>query len=464
MRSGFIHIVAVVMVATVCDAQDVDNSWRQYASPAEAGFDADMLEEVGTLADSVGSGALMVIYEGNVLASWGDVERKFELHSVRKSLVSALFGQAIHAGIIDLDDTLEDLNIGELTPLSEKEKSARVRHLLSATSGVYLPAAYSPEDQDRNRPQRGSHDPGSHWFYNNWDFNVAGVIYEQETGSDLYDAFEEYIAGPIGMEDYSSSDRFLAWEPSVSVHPAQTFRMSTRDLARFGKLYLQEGLWDGEQVIPSGWVRESTSMISDFENGRGYGYMWWTYEPGNFGASYPFLDKYHAYMGRGTGSQAVFVVPDLNLVIVHRGDTYRTRGVRGRYPLAMIDKIIAAKTGDAAARPKLIAHSSTPLSSQQPVFDWPDFVTLRGRQKRKLVGDYQIENGPVVSIFLHDNELFGVFPGRGEAQLFATSETSFIIRVEMGVSMSFPEGAQGTPQELHVQLGPQKMVAVKIDS
>jgi hypothetical protein len=106
------------------------------------------------------------------------VERPFEAHSVRKSLVSGLYGVAVARGEIDLDASLATFAIDDQTPLTATERSATIRQVISAMSGVYLPAAYAPASQDR-RPERGTHSPGTHWFYNNWDFNVAGVIYER---------------------------------------------------------------------------------------------------------------------------------------------------------------------------------------------------------------------------------------------------------------------------------------------
>lgn len=288
--------------------------WRQYASPEAAGFSSAQLAAVGRSADSLLSGALMVVFRGHVLAAWGDVARKFQLHSVRKSLVSALYGTAVAEGKINLDATLADLGIDDTTPLTAVEKTARVRDIIAARSAVYLPAAYAPADQDEERPSRGSFAPGAHWFYNNWDFNVAGVIYERATRESLYEALLRRMAQPIGMEDFDPSDGFLAYEPSLSRHPAHTFRMSTRDLARLGLLYLQQGRWGDRQVVPATWVKESTTPHSDLGNGAGYGYMWWTYAR-TPSSRFPAVNRYSGlFQARGTGGQAMFVISEAELV------------------------------------------------------------------------------------------------------------------------------------------------------
>jgi CubicO group peptidase (beta-lactamase class C family) len=192
----------------------------------------------------------MVIYRGRVLAAWGDVARRLELHSVRKSLYAAMYGVAVDQGLVDVSDTLAELGVDDLQKLTDEEKQATLEDLLYARSGVYHPAAYAPADQARNRPARGSKAHGTHWFYNNWDFNVAGALLERPARKPVGNAFDEWIAKPVGMEDYQPSDVFAALEPSRSQWPAHIFRMSTRDVARFGQLWLQRGRWNGRACHP----------------------------------------------------------------------------------------------------------------------------------------------------------------------------------------------------------------------
>ena len=143
-----------------------------------------------------------------------------------------------------------------------------------------------PESQ--NRVPTAKPPTGTHWFYNN-GINVAGVVYERATKEDLYTSFERRLAEPLGMEDWDPDDGFRVYEPTKSLHPAHTFRMSTRDLARFGQLYLQEGRWSGRQLFPVDWVEESTRPHTDDGDGTGYGYMWWTYRAGSpFTAKFPY--------------------------------------------------------------------------------------------------------------------------------------------------------------------------------
>ena len=150
-----------------------------------------------------------------------------------------------------------------------------MQNLLEARSGVYHATLYETPEMAAQRPPRGSHKPGSFWYYNNWDFNALGAIYEHAVRSSIFDAFEREIARPIGMQDYVPSDGEYV-TGAASVYPAYPFNMSSRDLARFALLYLQKGKWRDHQVVPSHWVEESTQPYSQSGYGPGYAYLWWT--------------------------------------------------------------------------------------------------------------------------------------------------------------------------------------------
>jgi len=167
------------------------------------------------------------------------------------------------------------------------------------------------------RPARGSHPPGTFWYYNNWDFNVLGVAFNQLTGDDLFQALYDRIAVPLGMQDFEVSDGIYLYEP-VSEHPAYPFAMSARDMARFGLLMARGGAWRGEQVVPEAWVERSTQPWSDAGGSWDYGYMWWVGKP-----SYHEGQRMFAALG-GAG-HAIYVFPELDVVVVHRVDapTYR---------------------------------------------------------------------------------------------------------------------------------------------
>ncbi len=402
-----------------------------------------------------------------MVAAWGDVERKLELHSVRKSLYAALYGVAVERGLVDLDATLAELEIDDLGRLSEEEKRATLGDLLVARSGVYHPAAYAPSDQEEERPERGSHPPGSHWFYNNWDFNVSAVLLERAAGRPIGELFDEWIARPIGMQDFWPDDVFAAWEPRRSRFPALTFRMSTRDLARFGQLWLQDGVWNGRRVLPAGWVERASAPASDLGDGQGYGMMWWVYGPGYLPADrYPQASRLgRIVQGRGTGGQVVQVVPELDLVYVHRGDTDNGREVAGRDAWGIFETVLAARAADPAeadAASPPAPFDPEPLTSQLPPYPWPEPVELSAAERQRLVGRYAIAPGVEAEVYEHDGRLFGTFPGKGEAELFAISPTELFVRVQAGVRLHFAP-ATGPIETARFVIDGQEIPARKVD-
>ena len=290
-------------------------------SPEEAGWSSTALAAVeGIIVDS-GYAAVMALYDGKIFFQWGDVTKNYQCHSIRKPFLSALYGIYVHRGSIDLDTTLETLEIDDVPPsLTDDEKQATVRHLLKSRSGVYHEAAAELPEMAAIRPERGSHLPDTFFYYNNWDFNVAGTIFRRETHEDIFQTFKREIADVVGMQDFSTDNCRYEYEWDKSEHPAYAFRMSARDMARFGVLYQKNGAWDGKQIIPVNWVLESTTPYStlDASGGIGYGYMWYVAPEASDAAK---LLGYDYFYHTGHGVHALVIVPDLNLVIVERYDT-----------------------------------------------------------------------------------------------------------------------------------------------
>lgn len=294
-------------------------TWSIVENPAELGWSEPKLVEAKRYFDILESTAFILIDKGRMVVAWGDIEQPQPIYSVRKSLLSGLYGVFVGDGRIDTDSTLEDLNIDDVGGLTAVEKSARVVDLLRARSGVYHPAAYESAGMKKRRPKRGAHAPGSHFYYNNWDFNTLGTIFQNLTGHTVYAAFDNRIASPLQMQDFKAAEQSFHTESS-SRHPAYPFRMSARDIARFGLLFLRGGRWKDRQIVPRDWVAESTKAHTK-DTGRrgvGYGYMWWTALPGKRHFKNHLGDD--AFSARGNGGQYVLVVPSEDLVAVHLVD------------------------------------------------------------------------------------------------------------------------------------------------
>lgn len=291
--------------------------WQQ-ADPARLGWSVERLNEARRYAEEIGPSAVVVVHRGALIAAWGEVDERHAVQSVRKSFLSALIGIAVAERKINLTATLAQLGIDDRPPLTAAEKQARVVDLLTSRSGIYHSALYEHPSWKKRKPARGTHAPGNVWFYNNWDFNALGTIYERATGMRIGEAFAKRIAGPIGMEDFrpgdvdfltrrSATERFMDNE---SDHEAYIFSMTARDMARFGLLFLGQGRWNGKQIVPASWVRESTRAIADTGRRGGYGYMWWVA---------PETRELPAmYYASGAGGHRILIIPKRDLVVVHQ--------------------------------------------------------------------------------------------------------------------------------------------------
>jgi len=287
-------------------------------SPEEAGYSSLRLRSARSQFNRIGSAAFMALYDGKVFVSWGNVDRKYNLHSIRKPLLGALYGVAVARGEIDTSATLAALGIDDIPPsLTEEERQARVIDMLKSQSGVYHEAAYETAEVAATRPPRGSHPPGTFYWYNNWDFNTLGAIYEQETGVGIFDAFTREIADVIGMVDFETADGTYVLEPEKSQYPAYPFRMTARDLARFGVLFQQDGMWDGRQIIPPSWIAASWTPygFDDVDLRLAYGLMW-----GVMLEDSP-LGLGPAALHGGLAVQYLFIRPQDRLVMVHLVNT-----------------------------------------------------------------------------------------------------------------------------------------------
>ena len=317
------------------------------ADLAEYGWDPDLLQRAGAfLRDSANSTGVVVAHKGRIVFTFGDTRELSYLASVRKSILAIIYGPWVENGVIDLDATLESLGVDDVGGLLPIERQATVDHLITARSGVYHPASNSG-DNLADAPPRGSQQPGTYMLYSNWDFNAAGAVFEQLTGRNIYDEAQAQLAIPLDFEDWDRSVQRKSGNLNVSRNPAYHFWLSTRDMARIGHLMLNEGAWNGEQVISREWARRIVSVVTPLEEmnppGRrdgyfGYGYMWWVFDGPR--VSGPFEG---AYTGRGAVGQWISVFPALDLVIAHKTKSAYGRTTRWRSWQRLVELLFEAR-------------------------------------------------------------------------------------------------------------------------
>lgn len=334
------------------------SEWDKYTNPQAAGFKPDQLNQLTEfIKDSSNTTALVAVYDGKVIYEYGPVDKISYIASCRKSVLSMLYGKYVENGTIDLNQTIGNLGIEEKDGLLAVEKQATVDHIITSRSGVFHEASNAGYDKE-NFKERGSVEPGSYFVYNNWDFNVAGEILEQYSGNSVYQELENQLARPLGFQDWNIKNQKKSGKKKKSQYLAYHMYLSTRDMAKIGQVMLNEGQWEGKQILSKAWLKKTTTTVTPFETMierfgpanpelpyMSYGYMWWLIDS--------FLDdpSYEgAYTAIGYGGQYITVIPAEKLVIAHKtklnlltllGITYKATNDPEYYNI--IQQLIAAK-------------------------------------------------------------------------------------------------------------------------
>ena len=302
--------------------------------PADHGLDPADVEALDRLAEQRGSNCIAVVHDGVLVhdSYWNgtDARTQQEIFSATKSITAFLVGIAQDQGVLDIDDPVADhIPAWRGTPSAE----VTIRNLLSNDSGRqydfttdYAEMAIRVPDKSAFAVDLTQEDPpGTVWAYNNSAIQVLEEVLEVTTGRDVAAFAEEHLFGPIGMAstiNHDASGNTLAFMGGQA---------SCQDLARFGLLALNEGTWDGEQVVSAEFVREATQPSQDLNTT--YGFLWWLNSDGPRvagldGAEDPVVDDGSlswpdappdAYAAQGLGGQLVIVVPSERLVISRLG-------------------------------------------------------------------------------------------------------------------------------------------------
>ena len=145
---------------------------------------------------------LIILQNGKNIYDYGNIKEVTYIASCRKSVLSILYGKYVENGTIDLNQTIGEIGIDEDDGLLDIEKTAKIDNIITSRSGVFHKPANGGYDE-KNILERGSVKPGDYFVYNNWDFNVAGYIFEKKAGKSIYQEIEEQLAIPLGFQDWN---------------------------------------------------------------------------------------------------------------------------------------------------------------------------------------------------------------------------------------------------------------------
>jgi hypothetical protein len=157
-------------------------------------------------------------------------------------------------------------------------------------------------------------------------------------------------------------------------------------MARFGLLYLNRGRWQEKQVVPAGWVKESTQPftndLGNFDDRGGYGYLWWVSDG---------IKAQPMYYASGSGGQRICVLPQAKLVFVHTVNTYDNNEVSEQQVEQLLELILEAKTAEPKAKPRLVEYNPPPKHKLEVVKGGNGVLnTLQGQYRHRFLGEMTI--------------------------------------------------------------------------
>ena len=341
IAKNFISIDKIFETSSLIPASDKPYIFekQEFELPEFYSFEGEELN-LNKGLDHFHTDGLIILHDGKMLFEkyWNgnSKDSKHIAFSVSKSYLSALFGIAFDEGLIEsLDDKVSKyLNDFTLTGYEH----VKIKNLLQMSSGIEFNEDYADPNSDINKfaraTARGSsfrdfakslksvREQGKYNHYVSLDSQVLAMILESVTDMPLREYLYKRIWSKIGTE----SDAFYIVDKTGTDMALGGLNATLRDFAKFGQLYLNNGIWEGEQIVPKSWVDKSHTPDAPHlmpnagelsSNEWGYGYQWWV--PGD-----PITD----FTAHGIFNQFIYVDPESNVVIAKTSSNHRFRSER----------------------------------------------------------------------------------------------------------------------------------------
>ena len=298
------------------------NGWLT-STPEEQKMDSTKLEEMMEHIDEhdYAIDSILVVRNGYIVweeyPSFYTMTTPHQIRSATKSFTSAVLGIAIQEGYIEnvdqkVVDFFPEKNIQNL---DSRKESITIEHLLTMSEGLdwfhslggTTGEMFASRDWVQfvlNRPM--VREPGEEWYYHGGASHLLSAIITETTGRSAYEFAREFLFDPLNMTSVS-------WPPDPQGNSMgySDLYISSRDMAKFGYLFLNNGSWEGEQIISEEWVAESIKSHFFPYEGQGYGYQWWT------------IPHTRIYQASGLYGQRILVIPELDMVIVFTADSIK---------------------------------------------------------------------------------------------------------------------------------------------
>ena len=317
-----------VELAPVDFAPAPSEEWK-ISSPEEQGLDRDLIADLYENASQLPTiYSLLVFKNGALIAedyfNGGSPNRQSKIQSVTKSITSALVGIAIEEGCISgVDQKMMDFFPEYKDDIDDPRKNdITIQHLLQMRAGFpweestqeLFDLLFSGFHNDTLVHVPLVRDPGSDSEYSNLTSHILGIVVARACGTDLRSFAIEHLFGPLDIEP-----GFWQQDWDENYLGFADLDLSSTDLAKFGLLYLNDGQYKGEQIVPAEWVEESLQGYSKKTwkyrvgpnwKANEYGYQWWSIKAGN----------YRYDLAWGHGGQQIVLIDELDLMVIVLAD------------------------------------------------------------------------------------------------------------------------------------------------
>jgi CubicO group peptidase (beta-lactamase class C family) len=303
------------------------------SSPRDAGINPDRLRDVYEMMFSrdrfVTSRSLLIVKGGKLVSESyfhdiNDIDRKNSVQGITKSVTSLLAGMSLGNDYFKLDDTLFNLIPGYFDGDRDK-RTITIEHLLTMTAGLewdnekhtinLFNSSRFPSTMRIVLSKSLDAMPGTSFYYNHGTPQLVTGLIGNIAGSGNTDSIVNAFFDQVGIKDF-------IWEKHADgLHIGGLgLHLRPRDIARIGQFCLQKGIWNGTRVLPAEWITTSTKpKTGPGQTGTNmhYGYYWWVH------------DENKAFFGMGEGGQYLYIIPDMELVIVHTASPSVGAGYEG---------------------------------------------------------------------------------------------------------------------------------------
>jgi len=370
-----------------------DTEWRA-STPEEQGLDSasilSMLQEIQKKDLNIHS--VLVVRHGYLVTEVYfppyTREIKHPLHSITKSVTSAMTGMAIQ------DNWIKSVqqNVLEYFPEIAKEtkdtylKDVTLEHLLTMSAGFNTTTLPDFTNKDASfdaakyilTNSNVLDKPGETFFYDSGLPHVMSAIIQKTSGLTLEEYAQQNLFEPLGITDFS-------WEadPQGITTGNNGLTLRPQDMAKLGYLYLHNGQWQGKQIVPAKWVQASTTKHMETKGKMnaaeddGYGYYWW-------------IDSFGGYSAHGFGGQYIFVLPKLDMVVVFTGGLSDPNFPAPHQLVKTFLLPAAQSAGPLAANPQMDGQLTTEINNiqnaEKPAMPLPEIAKQISGKTYRLVG------------------------------------------------------------------------------